>query len=70
MKTWKFEVVPIAEVMGKPDNDAEMTRGESAENGKSPGAATGRPHHAASPPKAPRREHSLRVRAGSGGYRG
>ena len=71
MKTLKIEVIPLADVVGKPDAAAgETTGGNSAAAGKSQRIAAGVTHGTVRSEKKPRRARVLRGRTGGEANRG
>lgn len=70
VKKLKFEIVPLAEVVGKLDGDAEKTVLDSADTSKSQPIATANSHKAARTGKPSEDAHTMRVRAGSEAKRG
>lgn len=66
MKTRMFEVVPLAEVIDKLDDDAaRKIRGDSAGKEELPEIPVRRPHSSVNQEKTPGPAHARRTRPGS-----
>lgn len=65
MKALKFEIVPLAEVIGKLNENAEKTGDGPAENPTSERTETANSHRTTRPGKSSEDAHTMRVRAGS-----
>lgn len=70
MKALKFEIVPLADVIGKLDEHAEKAGDDSAESPKSERTVSANSQRATRPGRSSEDAHTMRVRAGSEAKRG